>query len=241
MNPDRAARAELAGEVNARLTRAYGPPPPLEPSDPLEGLVGTILSQHTSDANSERAFAALMDRFGGLDGIRRASVEEIEDAIRSGGLARVKAPRIKQVLEQLQAERGELSLDFLRELDLPRARAYLTGLGGVGPKTAACVLLFNLGLPAIPVDTHVHRVSRRLGLIERRSGAERAHDELEAIVPPDRAYAFHVNLIRHGRRVCRAPRPRCDLCPLADLCPRIDVSVPSGVPIAPTVRRAWRG
>jgi endonuclease-3 len=223
MSPDPVSRAALAAEVNARLTRVYGPPPPLEPGDPLEGLVGTILSQHTSDANSERAFAALMARFGGLDGVRGAPIEAIEDAIRLGGLARVKAPRIKRVLEQLEAERGELSLEFLRELDLPTARAYLTGLDGVGPKTAACVLLFDLGMPAIPVDTHVHRVSRRLGLIGRRTGAEAAHAELEAIVPPSQAYEFHVNLIRHGRRICRAPRPRCDLCPLSDLCPKVGV------------------
>jgi endonuclease-3 len=224
MSPEPNARAELAGEVTARLSAAYGPPPPLEPGDPLEGLVGTILSQHTSDLNSERAFAALMARFGSLDSVRRAPLEAIEDAIRGGGLARVKAPRIKQVLEQVAAERGALSLDFLRQLELPAARAYLSGLPGVGPKTAACVLLFDLGLPAIPVDTHVHRVSRRLGLIGPRTSADRAHAELEALVPPADAYAFHVNLIRHGRRTCRAPRPHCQRCPLADLCPRVGLN-----------------
>ena len=212
-------------EINVRLTAAYGPPEPLRPSDPLAGLIGTILSQHTSDANSERAFAALLARFGDLEAVSRAPVAAIEDAIRIGGLAKVKAPRIKAVLQRLQEERGTLDLEFLRELDLPTARDYLTRLGGVGPKTAACVLLFNLGLPAIPVDTHVHRVSRRLGLIGPRTGAARAHAILEALVPPEKAYSFHVNLIRHGRRVCRAPRARCEICPLADLCPKIGVAM----------------
>ena len=165
-----------------------------------------------------------MERFGSLAAVGDAPVEEIEDAIRVGGLARVKAPRIKAVLETVRAERGELSLDFLRELDLPAARTFLTGLGGVGPKTAACVLLFDLGLPAIPVDTHVHRVSRRLGLIGPRTGAAEAHDRLEAIVPPEEAYQFHVNLIRHGRRICKAVRPRCTICPLEDVCPKVGLA-----------------
>jgi endonuclease-3 len=221
--------ATLAREVNARLSASYGPPPPLQPQDPLSELIATILSQHTSDLNTERAFRALLERFGDLEAVRAAPVGAIEAAIRSGGLARVKAPRIKRVLEQLKAERGDLSLDFLAGMDLAEARRYLMGLGGVGPKTAACVLLFACGRPAIPVDTHVHRVSRRFGLIGPRTGADQAHARLEAIVPPDEAYRFHVNLIRHGRQICKAQRPRCEICPLEDICPKVGLALPAPV------------
>jgi endonuclease-3 len=220
---DRSQVAERAAAANARLLAVYGPPPPRQPQDPLSELVATILSQHTSDLNTERAFGSLLETFGSFEAVRDAPVGAIEEAIRAGGLARVKAPRIKQVLERLQAERGELNLDFLRDLPLAEARAYLTGLGGVGPKTAACVLLFALERPAIPVDTHVHRVSRRLGLIGPSTSAERAHPALEAIVPPEQAYAFHMNLIRHGRQAC----------PVAELCPRVGIAVgPSDGPTA---------
>src|SRR5688572_27439265 len=163
--PDLVTRAR---EINARLLAAYGPPPPRQQLDPLAELIATILSQHTSDINTERAFASLLDRFGDFEAVRAAPVEAIEAAIRGGGLARVKAPRIKRVLDQITSQRGSLSLEFLHDLDLDEARAFLTGLDGVGPKTAACVLLFACGKPAIPVDTHVHRVSRRLGLIGPR-------------------------------------------------------------------------
>jgi endonuclease III len=229
LESDRDRRSIHAREINARLLDSYGAPPPQAPADPLRELITTMLSQHTSDVNSARAFAALLQRFGSLDAVRRAAVEEIEAAIRSGGLARTKAPRIKRVLEQLHSERGRLDLDFLGELPVSEARRYLTSLGGVGPKTAACVLLFALGKPAIPVDTHVHRVSRRLGLIGPRASAQQAQLLLEAIVPPDQAYNFHVNLIRHGRRTCRAQRPLCTACPLEDICPKVGVR-PSTLP-----------
>jgi endonuclease-3 len=214
-----------AREVNARLLASYGVSPPYRPINPLEQLISTILSQHTSDANAGRAFNSLIDHFGSLDAVRRAPVEEIEAAIRVGGLARIKAPRIKRVLEQIHAERGDLDLDFLVQLELAEARRYLTGLGGVGPKTAACVLLFSFGKPAIPVDTHVHRVSRRLGLIGAGTTAEQAHVELEAVVPPDQAYNFHANLIRHGRQTCKALRPLCRVCPLEDICPKTGLEI----------------
>jgi endonuclease-3 len=191
--------------------------------DPLSELIATILSQHTSDANSARAFSSLMERFGSFEAVRAASVEEIEAAVRSGGLGWVKAQRIKRVLEEIHSSKGKLDLDFLNLMELAEARQYLTELSGVGPKTAACVLLFACGHPAIPVDTHVHRVSRRLGLIGPRASAEQAQAELEAIVPPDQAYNFHVNLIRHGRGTCKAPQPRCWECPLDSICPKVGV------------------
>jgi endonuclease III len=222
--PDLAARAR---KINAHLLAAYGPPPPRQQLDPLAELVATILSQHTSDINTERAFASLLDRFGDFEAVRVAPVEAIEAAIRGGGLSRVKAPRIKRVLDQIASQRGNLSLGFLHDLDLGEARAFLTGLDGVGPKTAACVLLFACGKPAIPVDTHVHRVSRRLGLIGPRLAAAPAHAALETLVPPDQAYAFHMNLIRLGRQTCKAQRPRCAKCPLLDLCPRVGVEAPA--------------
>lgn len=212
--------------INARLAAHYGPPPPLEPGDPLQELIGTILSQNTSDVNSGRALATLLERFGSFEAVHRAPVDEIQAAIRSGGLARLKAARIKQVLGRIAAERGEISLDFLRDLDLPTAWRYLTSLPGVGPKTAACVLLFACNRPALPVDTHVHRVSRRLGLIGPRTSAEQAHAELAAIVPAEEVYRFHMNLIRHGRAICRAIGPRCAICPVEDLCPKIGVVAP---------------
>jgi endonuclease-3 len=147
----------------------------------------------------------------------------VADAIRSGGLADIKAPRIKGVLASIRQDRGELSLDFLADLPLEEARSYLTSLNGVGPKTAACVLLFALGMPALPVDTHVHRVSRRLGLIGPKVAAEPAHQLLERMMPPAEMFDAHMLLIRHGRVLCKALRPRCGDCPLADVCPRIGV------------------
>jgi endonuclease-3 len=210
--------------VLERLRAQYGPPRPPQPNDPLAELIQTILSQNTSDANSGRAFEGLTDRFGSWEAIRGASTAEVADAIRSGGLAEVKAPRIKAALEEIHRRQGDLSLDVLRDLDVEEGRAYLTSLGGVGPKTAACVLLFALGKPALPVDTHVYRVSRRLGLIGPKVSAEQAHRDLERAVPAARVYDFHVLLIRHGRQICKAPRPRCSVCPLDEVCPKVGVS-----------------
>lgn len=207
-----------------RLSEHYGVPAPRPRREPLAELVSTILSQHTSDTNTERAFAGLMATFGSWEAVAEAPVPAIAEAIRSGGLAQVKAPRIKQVLRTIRDQHGAYSLAFLNELPVGEARAYLTALGGVGPKTAACVLLFACGMPALPVDTHVHRVSRRLGLIGPKVGEAAAHRELEAIVPAADVYAFHMLLIRHGRQVCKAPRPRCEVCPLADVCPKVGVA-----------------
>jgi endonuclease-3 len=208
-----------------RLRSYYGQPEPRRSDGPLAELIQTILSQNTSDVNTERAFAGLWAQFSTWEAIRAAPASAIADAIRSGGLAQVKAPRIKAVLESIERDRGELNLDFLGGLPLEDARAYLTSLGGVGPKTAACVLLFALGMPALPVDTHVHRVSKRLGLIGPTVNAEAAHSILEAAIPSAEMFDAHMLLIRHGRMICKALRPRCDACPLADVCPRVGVAV----------------
>jgi endonuclease-3 len=204
--------------ILAILDATYGPKMVSPDDDPLGGLIGTILSQATSDINSGRAYAALRTAFPTWEEVLDAPEELVAEAIRSGGLANLKARRIQETLGAILTARGALDLDFLAELPLAEARKWLTGLPGVGPKTAACVLLFNLGRPALPVDTHVHRVSRRLGLIGARVSAEAAHDVLQAQVVPERVYDFHVNLIWHGRRICHAQRPRCELCPLTGIC-----------------------
>ena len=206
-------------EVMEVLGGEYGPVEWAPRYDPASELVSTILSQHTSDVNSHRAFASLMDRFGSLDAVADAPAEEIEESIRMGGLAKVKAPRIKEVLQRVREMVGNYDLSFLAEMPLPEAKAWLMDLPGIGPKTAAIILCFSLGMPAMPVDTHIYRVSKRLGLIGRKVSAEAAHDILEPMVPPEDVFAFHVYLIQHGRAVCKAQRPRCQRCVLASGCP----------------------
>ena len=213
------ARSVTAGEVLTRLLVEYGPLRWERRREPVAELVTTILSQHTSDINSERAYDSLIARFGSLEAVVEADVEDIAHAVRSGGLAQQKAPRIKEALNRIVEERGSLELDFLQNLPLSEAKAWLTSLPGVGKKTAAVTLCFSFGMPAMAVDTHVYRVSKRLGLIGEKTGIDQAHDLLEAAVPPDDVYAFHVCLITHGRRVCKAPSPLCQSCMLADGCP----------------------
>ena len=171
--------------------------------DPVSELVFTILSQHNSDVNALRAFESLRDAFGSWERVADADPEDIARVIWNGGLSRVKAPRIKAVLQDIRERRGSLELDFLGELPLEEAKLWLRDLPGVGPKTAAIVLSFALGMPAMPVDTHIHRVSRRLGLIGPKVTADQAHDLLESSVAPERVFALHVHLIAHGRQVCR--------------------------------------
>lgn len=207
------------GEVVRRLAEAYGNPPHRLRRDPASELIYTILSQNTSDVNSKRAFQRLMNAFGSSEGLAAAPVDEIAEAIWLGGLARVKAPRLKAVLEGILKERGSLDLSFLQDMPIAEAKAWLRRLPGVGPKTAACVLLFSLGRPVLPVDTHVYRVARRLGLIEQRVPVEQAHELLEAMLLPEDVYSFHMNMVRHGREVCRAQHPRCPACVLRDICP----------------------
>jgi endonuclease-3 len=209
---------EKIGPIHTTLLRAYGTPTWRPHHPPLDELVLTILSQHTSDVNSIRAFNSLRARFATWEAVRDAPVTEVAEAIKSGGLAQVKAPRIQEVLRRIAEERGNFDLSFLTTIPVEAARAWLTALPGVGPKTAACVLLFSCGLPALPVDTHVHRVARRLGLVPDRVTAEQAQILLEAMVPPAEYYPFHLNLIRHGREICKAQRPLCERCSVRQWC-----------------------
>ena len=208
-----------AGDVMTQLGEAYGPVEWEPRYNPAEELVYTILSQHTSDINSERAFLNLMRVFGTLEAIADASTDDIEEAIKSGGLAKQKSVRIKQVLNIVRSDVGSFDLSFLGEMPLDEAKAWLKDLPGVGPKTAAIILCFSLGMPAMPVDTHIYRVSQRLGLIGKKVSADKAHDLLEPMVSEEDVFAFHMYLIKHGRQVCKAQRPRCEECVLAWGCP----------------------
>ncbi|HEY8477609.1 MAG TPA: endonuclease III [Chloroflexota bacterium] len=216
---DAAALRQRLAAVLTALEEVYGPAEPPRRVDPLDELVYTVLSQHSSDTNTDRTYASLRATFGTWEAVRDAPPSAIADAIRHGGLAEVKAPRLKSILERITERCGRLDLSLLHDMELEEARRFLLSLDGVGPKTAACVLLFACGKPALPVDTHVHRVSRRLGFIDARASAEEAHTVLEALVPPEQVLAYHVHLIRHGRRVCKAPRPRCEACVVSHLCP----------------------
>jgi endonuclease-3 len=206
-------------EIVAQLTPLYGEPAWRPHGDPMTELVLTILSQNTSDTNSGRAFMRLVQRFPSWEVLMAAPLAEIEREIAVGGLARQKAPRIKAALEAIWTARASFDLEFLREMPLEDAKRWLRELKGVGPKTAACVLMFALGRPALPVDTHVHRVAQRLGLVPAKATAEKAHDILESMLTPEMVYPFHISLIKHGRRLCRAQRPLCAECPLLDGCP----------------------
>jgi endonuclease III len=205
-------------QVHDVLERAYGRPSWELQRDPLDELILTVLSQHTSDGNSGRAFGNLVQEFGSWPAVMAASPAEIAVPIVVGGLARVKSLRIKRILEVIQERTGDLDLGFLREMPSDSAKQWLESLPGVGPKTAACVLLFACKRPAIPVDTHVHRVSLRLGLVDLRTSAEKTQRFLERVVPQEHMHSLHVNLIQHGRKTCRASRPDCSHCPLTHLC-----------------------
>lgn len=217
-------RRSLAGvdpravEVDRGLERLYGRAASRKPRDPLSELVLTILSQNTSDRNSTAAEESLLRALPTWAEVLAAPVDEVESAIRVGGLSRIKAPRIQQVLAEVARREGSLSLNRLSGWPLESVTEYLLSIPGVGPKTAACVALFSLGLPAFPVDTHVLRVAGRLGLIDPRADSVKAHRELAESVPPDRRYPFHVHLIEHGRRICRARVAHCEACPLTDRC-----------------------
>jgi endonuclease-3 len=208
-----------ARTVLNRLRKRYGELLPPRRSDPLEELVLTVLSQHTSDVNADRAFVGLRTAFPTWEDVVRAPTRAVADAIRSGGLADTKAPRIQAILREVADRRGAFDLSFLAGQSDDEARAELMSLPGVGPKTAAVVLSFSLGRDAMPVDTHVHRVTRRLGLVPQKASAERADRILHALVPEGLRTPLHVALIRLGREICKAPTPRCRICPLNDICP----------------------
>ena len=206
------------GEVIALLRKQHGAPVRRSRRDPLSELIAALLSQNTSDANSERAFANLVSMFGTWDKVAKADVDKVSQAIAGGGLNRVKAPRIKAILQRVGKEKGSFDLEFLNDMPLDEARDWLESLPGVGPKTASCVLLFSLDRPALPVDTHVYRVSQRIGLIDSKVSADNAHRILGQMVAPDDVYEFHMNMVRHGRKVCRAQSPLCSRCLLNKGC-----------------------
>jgi len=210
-------------QIARRLRRAYGAPPPPRRLPPLDELVLTILSQNTNDTNRDRAYADLRARLPAWEDVADAPLPVIERAIRSGGLAPTKAPRIRAVLRALRDRGIALDDQALRRIRHDRLFDLLVGLPGVGPKTAACVLLFSLDRAYFPVDTHVHRVAVRLGLVAPRSTAVQAQAQLQAALAADEMYEVHMNLIRHGRHVCVALRPICSQCVLNDICPKVGV------------------
>lgn len=204
-------------ETNARLGKIFGKPK-LRGGNPVETLVGCILSQATTDAQSDAAYHALAQKFPTWAKLRDARVSDIARVIKTAGLANEKARYIKDALNFIERERGEINLDFLNELSESDARKWLMQMRGVGPKTASIVLLFAQKRNVFPVDTHVHRVTRRLGWISEKTSAEQAHQILEALIPSKMYYQLHINLIRLGREICRAQNPKCEMCPLNDLC-----------------------
>jgi endonuclease III len=205
-------------KVHERLLEFYGEPIWRNPLPAMDELVSTILSQNTNDANRDRAFNSLRAKFRTWEEVRDADVLEVVSAIRPAGLANQKGPRIQQVLRSITEERGNLDLSFLGELPVEEARTWLTSFNGVGPKTAAIVLCFSLGKPALPVDTHVYRVTGRIGLRPVKMTVEQAHLYLEGLFPPETYYAAHLNIIRLGREICTARRAYCEKCPILKLC-----------------------
>ena len=206
-------------EVWQRLRERYGPRPAKKWGRGIDVLVETILSQNTSNKNSAAAYRQLRRRFRTWNEVADAPVEEVERWIRTAGLSRIKAPRIQIILRQLREERGRISLEFLKRLPPEQAAAYLRRFKGIGPKTIACLLLFAFQMPVFPVDTHIHRIARRLKWIGPKVSAEKAHTLLEPAISPDHRYEMHILLIDHGRQICRAINPACERCPLFDLCP----------------------
>ena len=213
-----------SSDLIAILDQEYGSVEARPNCDPISELVLTLLSQNTSDHNSGKAFHRLLARFESWDAVIAAPTAEVEDAIRPGGLYRTKAPRMQQLLSEVRDRAPDYALHFLAKLPLDEAKAWLQELPGVGPKTAAIVLLFALGRPALPVDTHVERVAKRLGLIPPQMPVDKAHAALETQIKPDEVYAFHVDLIQHGRRTCHARSPKCGSCVLLKRCPRVGLA-----------------
>lgn len=212
-------RTSKVALVLDRLEAHYGPQRFVGRFDPLEELVSCILSQHTADANSFPAFTRLRETFESWQDVVDAGPERVADVVRSAGLANQKARNIVRALQEIKARNGDHTLENLRRLQLREAREWLQSLPGVGPKTASIVLCFSFGMPAIPVDTHVFRVSNRLGLLPQPTNEVKAHDQLLDIVPEKDAYRYHTLLIQHGRHICKAQRPQCPQCPVLTICP----------------------
>jgi len=219
-------RPGLVAFVLGGLREMYGIPVWSRRRDPIEELVVTILAQHTSDLNAERAFADLRRRLPTWSAIETAPLPELETAIASGGLAKQKAPRIQAALRAIRAERGDYSLEFLGDMEPIAARDWLTRIPGIGRKTASVVLLFCFGMPLMPVDTHVHRVTRRIGLVPPKASPDDAHERLMADIPPEAIYEAHVNLITHGRQTCHARNPACFRCAVQERCRYVDPKAP---------------
>jgi len=218
VNPLMNKLAQRAVRIHERLLEFYGEPIWRNPLPGIDELVSTILSQNTNDINRDRAFEALRAKFTTWEVVRDAETQAVIEAIRPAGLANQKGPRIQQVLKAITAERGDLDISFLKEYSVEEARAWLTKFNGVGPKTAAIVLCFSLNMPAFPVDTHVYRVTGRIGLRPANMTVEQAHPHLESLFPPETYYAAHLNLIRLGREICTARRANCEICPIRKLC-----------------------
>ncbi len=210
--------AERTFEAHTRLLDFYGYPQWRNPLPPLDELVSTILSQNTNDVNRDRAFEALTARFSTWESVRDAEEREVIEAIRTAGLANQKGARIQAVLRSITEQRGSLDLDFLKEFTTEDARQWLMQFKGVGPKTAAIVLQFSLDKPAFPVDTHIYRVTGRIGLRPEKMNAEKTHQHFENLLPPDSYYPAHLNIIRLGREICQARLPKCSQCPLQEVC-----------------------
>ncbi|MEW6717686.1 MAG: endonuclease III [Chloroflexota bacterium] len=204
--------------VHQRLLETFGHPQWRNPKPPLDELVSTILSQNTNDANRDKAFKNLRTRFPSWEKVRDADIHSLIDAIRPAGLANQKAPRIQAILREISTQRGQLDLGFLHDLPPKAVFQRLIQFKGVGPKTAAIVMLFALGIPAFPVDTHIYRVAGRLGLRPDKVNREKAQEYLEKQFPPEAYCAAHLNIIRLGRTICQARRPLCPRCPLQDIC-----------------------
>jgi endonuclease III len=204
--------------VMQNLRAVYGTPELEKNVDPLDCLIETILSQSTTNVNSQRAFGNLKQRFADWEEARRARVTSIEAAIRCGGLAKQKSVIIKRILNEIKDQCGSLDLSFLRTVPLAEAKEFLSNFKGVGPKTVACVLLFSCNAAVFPVDTHIFRIARRLCLIPEKCGDQEAHEMMEQIIAPERFYEAHINLIRHGRKICRPQKPLCEACVILDYC-----------------------
>jgi endonuclease III len=217
LTPDPRAIAEIQRRLRA-VQGSFVPKPRLPV---IDEIIATVLSQHTSDRNSERAFAQLKAKFPAWERVLDAEPHQVAEAIRSGGIADQKARRIQQILAEIRQREGSIDLSRLDELDDNAVEEYLTSLPGVGPKTAACALVFSMGRAAFPVDVHVHRIVTRLGWLTPGTTADKAYRILNPVIPPGIRYDLHLALITHGRTVCKAQRPRCDDCVLRDLCPQV--------------------